>query len=168
MQGKKLRPSGRLQARDRRRAAIHEASHIVVAAHYGCEVWGGIFEHPEATDDDLTTWVGKTTFNREAITSDGAFNIGVAGCLAECINDDLYWDSQDPYVLRFELIEGMSPTDRALARIDELPEDDDDPFFLALADKVELAHSLVRRLWPEIWGMSRQLIEEHKMISHSD
>lgn len=77
----------RVQARDRRRAAIHEASHLVIARHFkvpgiGAAIW------PTGTIDPRcsVTWTGQFSIPRGAwnrLSGRRAAMIGVAGALAE-------------------------------------------------------------------------------------
>jgi hypothetical protein len=54
----------RIEARDRRKVAIHEAGHAVIARHIGVHVeWAEIFRNPVAGEGEKT-WIGRIRFER--------------------------------------------------------------------------------------------------------
>ncbi|EBU7498354.1 hypothetical protein DK058_26140, partial [Salmonella enterica subsp. enterica serovar Typhi] len=77
----------RINARDRRKAAIHEAGHMVVASALGYYPRGWIFENEHVSDPlDQKMWGGRTTI-RGLVDLDDRKLIGVAGFVAETIWD---------------------------------------------------------------------------------
>ncbi|WP_159716393.1 hypothetical protein [Geminicoccus flavidas] len=78
----------RVMAWDRRRAAIHEAGHLVMARHLGIrDGWAVIFPRPDAAADDKT-WGGRFSFSSEKAASFSLRKramLHVAGCVAEAV-----------------------------------------------------------------------------------
>jgi hypothetical protein len=79
----------RIEARDRRLAAIHEAAHMVMARHVGVsgvEAW--IVRTPNAGPDEKT-WIGQMQFYpSKRIALRDRIMIGVAGMAATMLIDD--------------------------------------------------------------------------------
>ena len=153
----------RIQAWDRRRAAIHEAGHIVVGRHFGCPMIGQV--HKDGDVDDplkFNTWTGQAGSMDGKLTH-GTFEVGVAGVLAELrYSGDGYYADDPDYC--WEVLSNMSPTDRDLAGVGITCEDHDDPAYCDVAERAGPVYELVCRLWPEIWAASRELIDEHKEL----
>ena len=57
-----MRRLARIEARDRRLAAIHEAAHVVIARRVRVEAAAWIFRRPTADPRREKTWGGQTTF----------------------------------------------------------------------------------------------------------
>jgi len=72
----------RIEARDRRRAAIHEAGHVVIAGRVGVEAAAHIFRHPTADPGLESTWGGLASIYSKPSRPHRAM-IGVAGAVAE-------------------------------------------------------------------------------------
>ncbi len=169
------RKPARIEAWDRRRAAVHEAGHIAVGAHFGVSMFGEIRKERDAEDIMMfNTWTGSVYHRTVDMPTEAAFEVGVAGVLAEMRYqdgaEDAYFD--DPDACRV-MLDGMSPTDRDVAGFD--PWDDD--LSNDTLDRVEAAFKLICTLWPDIWAGSRVLIKQHRersrilretMIEHSE
>lgn len=159
--------NARIQATDRRRAAIHEAGHIVIAHHYGVEAWGEITKSV-APGPHETTWSGCARIHQEAyLPAEGWFDVSVAGALAEFrFTDpgDYDWVFDDPDAVLMSIIFAISPTDRQLSGLRRWPRRTDTPSYWMVHQRLEKTASLVRRLWPEIWSTSRVLIQQRKEI----
>lgn len=143
----------RIIATDRRKAAVHEAGHAVVALHLGVQVQG-VHIRSKPTDDLLSekSYVGQATYS-EPPDVESRRLIAVAGAVAEAVWEDRgptsgCWldEMMDPYF--------MSSTDWAAAGC--APGYPDDDLYLA-AEKVETLLSGV--LWPKLTSLSRRLIE---------
>lgn len=77
--------SARLEASDRRTAAIHEAGHVVVGRHMGVKVFGAGIRRNIGHDSPLEkNWGGSTEFDRNAPIHSLAL-MGVAGMVAEAV-----------------------------------------------------------------------------------
>jgi hypothetical protein len=106
--------TARVEARDRRLSAIHEAAHVVIARHVGMPAAAWIYRWP--TDDPMRekTWGGKTILGGKPSRPQRAM-ISVAGAVAEYV-----WDSELDFLRdEGELVwwepEIMSDTDWRLA-----------------------------------------------------
>ena len=152
----------RIQTWDRRRAAIHEAGHVAVAAYYGCELAAYINRNAGVEPSDSNTWGGQAGLvDSYGKPLRGAFEIGVAGVLAELRYSSEDYDADDPDFC-WQVLGNMSPSDRALAGIGDTCEDYDDPAYWEVPERAGPVYELVCRLWPEIWATSRKLIDESK------
>jgi len=160
----------RIQARDRRQAAIHESGHAIISEHLGYKAYARIFPNADAlTQDPIidNTWLGRTT-RRISREPDDEFKISVAGGIAEYFwlhkNEDydplttLDWD--DNAYLIFE--ERMSPSDKETAGLKQDYYDDIEDQSKErheIASKILEAAQLVYNLWPDIVQSSRELID---------
>ena len=95
--------------------------------------------------------------------SGGAFEIGVAGVLAELrySGDGYYADDPDNC---WVALGNMSPSDCDLAGIEATGEDCDGPAYWEVPERAGPVYDLICRLWPEIWAASQDLIDQHKEI----
>ena len=99
-------PPCRIEAYDRRTAAVHEAGHIVVGRALGFTVYGYIFRDGEP-NLEWKSWLGKTDISHEQSfvpLNDAKLRIAVAGAVAEfCwrrteiedLLDDIRWTEVD-------------------------------------------------------------------------
>jgi hypothetical protein len=132
----------RAQARDRRHAAVHEASHIIVARHFGCEVTSA-----------ERSWAGRmqwTGFNRISIQARRM--IGVAGAVA----DHLWFGGWIEDFLRDA--SSMSASDYEVA--DYRPNEWGDALMEAAADVGELLRRDGSNWYSLIMAEARRLIME--------
>jgi hypothetical protein len=153
-----LRPSrlspARIEARDRRNAAIHEAGHVVMARHVGVHVeWAEIWPNDHA-DEGEKAWIGRCRFHRPRPVSQARMAmIAVAGTIAEHVWDDdcdfLRAESEWPW----EEESIMSPSDWLLAGVD--PGSPTPDFMRAVRKVIDL---LTGPLKPELYATARRLI----------
>jgi hypothetical protein len=140
--------SKRILARDRRMAAVHEASHVVVARRFALRMSSAWIVPNEGGESDEKTWIGRVQI--ESVDKADQLSrrmIGVAGAVAEHLwqrgwIEDVYPD-------------GMSETDWALAGCD--PDEPDD----LLMDAGEEVGRLFERdglRWQELLAETRRLI----------
>ena len=142
-----------MKAYDRRRTAIHEAGHAVIAMHLGVAV-AGVYISPSRAKDLLSekSYIGQTVFGSSA--DDNQYRlICVAGAVAEHV-----WIARGaPHEYWFdELSEphSMSPTDWAGTGCE--PGEPDE----ALIDAAEAVEDLLRgELRPSLIALARKLIE---------
>ena len=96
-----------ISAIDRRRAAIHEAGHVVMARHIGLtNVSAWLEEMPDSADDILyeKLWIGHTTYLQSGIIgkklSDKKLAMfAVAGAVSECCWQRNLYDETLDYAL---------------------------------------------------------------------
>ena len=149
----------RINARDRRRAAAHEAGHIVVAQHFGIAVLGAAI-WPVNREDPLleATWSGQISVFRGSDNRPDVWRaIGIAGTVAEAIWFDrdgqadleLFWD------FAFDEVAAMSPSDWRLCCAE--PEIDSEELETAAAD---VAGLLLGELRETLIKTARRLIIE--------
>lgn len=81
--------SARIEARDRRLAAVHEAAHVVIARRVRVEAAAWIFRRPTADPRREKTWGGQTTFYSQFSRPQHRRMIAVAGAIAEHV-----WDGE--------------------------------------------------------------------------
>jgi len=156
---KKKAPSpARVEALDRREAAVHEAGHVVIARHVGADVLWAYITRTSNPGPDEKTWIGQARIER--LEGRRRVMIGVAGAVAEYVwngeRDDLrdeegWWDTAI-----------MSPTDWLDAGVGP----GDEPFgitrgpgaaaFFRTINKV--IHLLEGPLRAELFATSRRLI----------
>lgn len=81
---------------DRRRSAIHECGHIIVARHYGLQASATIWRHYPDNPIEERFWCGSTRYQRP-LTSRHSRRIAIAGVVAELM-DGLYdeeWELEE-------------------------------------------------------------------------
>jgi hypothetical protein len=109
------RSPSRIEARDRRLSAIHEAGHAVIARHVGARVeWAEIWRNP-APDEGEKTWIGRIRFEGLSHPRPRVAMIAVAGAIAEHVwrDDADFLENEGEWAWDEEAI--MSPTDWAMA-----------------------------------------------------
>lgn len=150
----------RVSAFDRRKAAIHEAGHVVVADHVNRDrqVRGAsahIFRN--ATDDhrNQKTWLGKAEFSDSYLSPFDRRMIACAGEAAELI-----WEKSEPEPFDWWCPEAMSPSDWKLAECEP-----GEPDELCCEAIEELARLLSRDgpLWRDVTHEARRLIVDERM-----
>jgi hypothetical protein len=82
---------GAIKEKDKRKAARHEAGHIVYAQAMGVRIWGWLYQNPDPPMNfqeafEKRYWLGRSAFSGDKfwslnVTQRAAF--GVAGCIAE-------------------------------------------------------------------------------------
>jgi hypothetical protein len=124
----------RVEALERRGAAIHEAGHVVIARHVGADVLrASIFRNPDVTPDEVT-WVGQATAGGPHVSRSHMTMIGVAGAISERV-----WDGEEEF-LRWDDAwtdaDIMSPTDWQMAGAE--PGEPDEAFMCAVEEVLNL------------------------------
>jgi len=165
----------RIQARDRRSAAIHEAGHLIISWHlnYGADAW--ILPHDDVLDQckkslakdmelplDDNTWGGSCrTYFLYCKNPDDKFRVGVAGAIANFFfrDEDMGFLHDD--MMLEDFFDTMSPTDKKTAYLKDFNEYKPEELFEIKKGLVETAE-LIQNLWPYIVTMSRILIDEWK------
>ncbi|WP_438748376.1 hypothetical protein [Pararhizobium sp. O133] len=154
----------RMEAYDRRLAAIHEAGHALMAIHLGYTADAWI--HRNETVDHLRekTWLGHMTMYDLPTVSDHQHvrMVAVAGMVAEtlwkCGHDEEYadpWGWED-YLLDED---SMSPSDWRLAGC--APGEPDDDLFDVVA---QVGMLFMGDLWSTLTRMSRSLMGDAESI----
>ena len=144
----------RIKAWDRRRAAIHEAAHLIMARRYGLKAWGKI-SRPYGANVEIAgqwakTWVGQAhMIDVQTLSPLRRLRIAIAGFIAECLlegddgtfTDEMGWS-----------LEAMSDSDWHLSgyRPDLL----DGHFMKATRD----VGRYLETHWHDVRAMSRVLI----------
>jgi hypothetical protein len=157
----------RISASDRRKLAVHEAGHAVIALHLGYDPDVAIWY--TGSDDPLTekAWLGQTRMSMPPTTPvEHHRMIGVAGMVAEDIWANRHaWDAYaDPWYWEDTLWDPdcMSPTDWRLCGYA------DGEFDNYLTDTAaEVARLLTGELWPNLIATSRWLITEARQRGSS-
>jgi len=93
-----------IEAIERRRIAVHEAGHVIIARHLGVGAQAIIHPNPVPSEDEKS-WLGKTFLSDFPNRKAGRM-IGVAGVVAEHL-----WGGQNIHDLDFEDPDVMSWTD---------------------------------------------------------
>jgi hypothetical protein len=136
-----------IEDRDKRRAAYHEAGHVVVAVSLGCQrVTAELGENENGGPEELH-WIGRTGYRDGSASEDVEAAIGWAGQAAELIltNDEFaeWWDDQ---------IEEMSASDRSLV---EHRED--------WSHDCTLAVDTLKRQWDYVERIADALMQHHAL-----
>lgn len=154
----------RMEAYDRRLAAIHEAGHALIAIHLGYKAHAWI--HRNETADPLRekTWLGHMTVHNLP-TEPGHPHVrmvAVAGMVGEtlwkCGHDEEYaepWGWED-YLLDEA---SMSPSDWRLSGC--VPGEPDDDLFHVVA---QVGALFMGESWPKLNTMSRRLMCDTKPL----
>ena len=140
-------------ARDRRLAAVHEAGHVVVAAHFGLPPARARIWRADAPMPDGRAWIGRIRFRGlDGLSSLERRMLGCAGAAAE-----LCWQHEDIHPDHWIEADHMSEADWRLAGC-ALGEPDD----ICIEAIEELQHLLSEDgpLWSDLLRQARQLIVE--------
>jgi hypothetical protein len=152
-----------ISAIDRRRAAIHEAGHVVMARHIGLtNVSAWLEEMPDSADDILyeKLWIGHTTYLQSGIIgkklSDKKLAMfAVAGAVSECCWQRNSYDETLDYDTWYDA-DTMSESDWAGCRCEP---GDPSPQLLSTIEAVFLLFDReTGKLWPALLSESRRLI----------
>ena len=149
----------RIEAVDRRLAAIHEAGHCIVTQWLGCSVIHCYIRPSELTAAEWThdkMWLGRTCANLKDAKPGQRRKIALAGALAElgwmgsegCSSGEML---QDPFF--------MSPSDWSLAGCEP-----GEPTAALERDFGRVQPMLIRggKLWPDLLETARELIVESR------
>jgi len=149
----------RISAFDRRKAAIHEAGHVVVADHLNRNNFvqsasARIFRNPTSDPRSEKTWLGQARHSPDFLSPFELRMVACAGAAAEFI-----WSGSDPEPDDWWDPESMSPSDWRLAECQP-----GEPDELCCEAIEELAKLLARdgRLWREVTHEARYLIEDER------
>lgn len=154
----------RIEARDRRAAAVHEAGHLVIARHFHAvsdedvtylfpraRIWRS------ATMESLweKTWLGECRgFDFRSLSQTQRRMFGIAGYVAEAMWRD-GWSDDDLDLLSYDY-DDLSDTDkRACEPLGE-------PLERAARRVANLFDRYDGKLWPDVLRVSRQLIVESR------
>src|ERR1700756_1575715 len=86
----------RVSARDRRRAAVHEAGHEVMASHLGIWSVEAEIRKVEPRDNTEKEWVGSVRWLVDGAAARKRMMVAVAGFVAEaCWNGEVFEDLCD-------------------------------------------------------------------------
>jgi hypothetical protein len=151
--------AARIEALDRRKSAVHEAGHEVIARHVGAGCINA-WIHPTETNgvaDPLLerTWNGHCRVLLSTTTAESRRMIAVAGAVAERVCG-VWGDAPNAYSLIecFEWSEDtMSPADWKMAGVE--PGKPDDAFMQAVEDVIDLLDGPLK---PELYATARELI----------
>jgi len=142
----------RVRAADRRRTAVHEAGHYVMAQHHGCLVFGvRIWPNDHSDLVGETTWLGHCQLNWWQASLKIRRLIAVAGVAAVSIwnrdlcGDDLDWCDPDITSESDWRLAGCTPGEPT-------------KHFLSAVDKAFAMFSPDGELWPKVLSKSRELI----------
>jgi hypothetical protein len=153
-----LRAAGsRVSARDRRRAAVHEAGHVVVARHLGVRILQAEIRKIEPQDSTEKEWVGSVQCLTEGVVASKRKVLAVAGLVAEAC-----WDG-GMFSELYDALE-LSPGDMSQADWDHsgcLPGEPSEQF----GDEMEQAFELLNRETGKLW--SALLVEARVLIVRS-
>ena len=143
----------RVLARDRRLAAVHEAGHVVVAAHFGLHRAKARIRRADAPMPDGRAWTGRVQIHDlDVLSSLERRMLGCAGAAAE-----LCWQHEDLHPDYWIDADHMSESDWRLAGC-PLGEPDD----ICVEAIEELQHLLSEDgpLWSDLLRQARQLMVE--------
>jgi hypothetical protein len=146
----------RIEARDRRRVALHEAGHVAIARHVGIRASAAIFRHADADAMNEKTWSGQAsfdmrTFNRRSIIR--TTMVAVAGAIAE----DADSRDSDPDLFDWYEPDIMSESDWRFAYC--APGEPNPTLFRAARRVHDLLHGELRA---DLYAIARQLIRDAK------
>ena len=150
-----MRPGNpkRVLARDRRLAAVHEAGHLVVAAHFGLKRAKARIRRAEAPMPDGRAWTGRVQFaGLDVLSSLERRMLGCAGAAAE-----LCWQHEDIHPDYWIEADRMSESDWRLAGC-LLGEPDD--LCIEAIEELQYLLSEDGPLWGDLLRQARQLIVE--------
>ena len=153
-----LKKPARIEERDRRLAAIHEAGHVVIARHLGAWVTQAYIARHRPAHQFEKTWTGEcgvVWIEHKVSPAHDAMIVAVAGAVAEHIwmgdGDFLREDGEWPW--EEEAI--MSQSDWRLAGVE--PGKPTPDFMLAVGEVLDL---LTGPLKPELYATARRLIAD--------
>jgi len=143
----------RVLARDRRLAAVHQAGHVVVAAHFGLKPARARIRRVDAPMPDQRVWTGRIQFSGLDILSPlERRTLGCAGVAAE-----LVWRREDLHPDHWIEAGHMSASDWRLSGCE--PGEPDDLCIEAI-EELQYLLSEDGPLWSDLLRQARQLIIE--------
>jgi hypothetical protein len=162
----------RVEARDRRTAALHEAGHIVMARHFRFPCEASVWPHHEQNGQTLgedRIWLGRTEISSRVIFKSGAVKIktptrkqhrmiAVAGSVAQNLWRYRHLDDQGFLDLNCgEFIDDISDSDWHLLQLD--PFKQTTQFFRLVVNAAMILRPNTGALWPQLIRVSRELID---------
>ena len=151
----------RVMAWDRRRAAIHEAGHLVMARHLGMhDVCAVIFPRPDAAADE-NTWGGRFGFFSNKAASFSLRKramLHVAGCVAETVWRRRNGGESGWWAETLAWPEAMSDSDWAGTGCD--PGEPTGKLLRAAEEVERLLEPGTGKLWPALMVSARELIRK--------
>jgi hypothetical protein len=148
-----MRPvrSKRVTARDRRLAAVHEAGHVVVAAHFGLYPARARISRAKSPMPDQRAWIGRVQFaGLDLLSSLERRMLGCAGAAAE-----LCWQHEDIHLDYWIEADRMSESDWRLAGC---PLGEPDDMCIEALEELQYLLSEDGPLWSDLLRQARQLI----------
>lgn len=146
----------RIEAIDRRRAAIHEAGHLVVAAsfgHYPSSAWIARADVADLKNERL--WHGRVQFlTLDRLDALQRRMVGCAGAVAE-----LSWCREDVEPTIWGELDLMSPSDWKLCGVVQL-----DGLCVEALERLQYLLSEGGPLWNGMLRQARRLIVEARQI----
>ena len=150
-----MRPGSveRVMARDRRLAAVHEAGHVVVAAHFGLHPAHARLWRADSPMPDGRAWIGRVQFRGlDVLSSLERRMLGCAGAAAE-----LCWQREDVHPDCWIEADRMSESDWRLAGC---PLGEPDDMCIEAIEELQCLLSEDGPLWSDLLRQARQLIVE--------
>ena len=150
-----MKPVGAMRtiARDRRLAAVHEAGHVVVAAHFGLHSARAWIRPADAPMPDGRAWIGRVQFRGlDVLSSLERRMLGCAGAAAE-----LCWRREDIHPDYWIEADRMSDSDWRLA---DCPLGEPDDMCIEAIEELQCLLSEDGPLWSDLLRQARQLIVE--------
>jgi hypothetical protein len=144
-----------MEALDRRRSAVHEAGHFVVARHLGVRVCGAYISRVRDPSLDEPSWTGRMSIERRAYVRSSRRRlcmVAVAGAVAEDVWFKGYTCPDD--LLEFE--GDLSLTDWALAGC--VPGEPDRKMLRAAEEVADLLSREGGVLWQPLCLVARALL----------
>jgi hypothetical protein len=144
----------RVSARDRRRAAVHEAGHVVVARHLGIVTLQAEIRKIEPQDFTEKQWVGSVQCMTRGVVASKCRVVAVAGLVAEaCWDGGIFYELYD--ALEFSP-EDMSQSDWDLSGCP--PGEPSKQFWDAMEQAFDLLNRETGKLWNALLMEARCLI----------
>jgi hypothetical protein len=141
--------SKRFASRDRRRAAIHEAGHAIVARHFGAEADAHIVRHALG-DLDNKAWTGQCRWRRTGLDQRAVRLICLAGYAANMI-----WDSDADAGL-----DALYDDPQAFSKSDASGID-----FALLDDDYDAVLAILHEHWDDVVVLARSLITDARDVA---
>ena len=155
----------RIEAKDRRCAAVHEAGHITMARHIGLLGAHASLQRIQSTNLLYEkSWIGQTRYlaperTGTTLSSRNRVMFAVAGTVAEFCWQRISFDETEDAWYEPEV---MSPTDWAGCNCE--PGDPTEQLFAVIETAFSLFDRRSGKLWPEVLNEARLLIEDSRRL----
>ena len=141
-----------LESIDRRRVAIHEAGHTVIARELGILEFGATLTRCADSDPrESTWWSGQHRARLDRVPRRAQTMYAVAGMVAE-----ICWEGETPLEIDWDDPEILSPTDWGRAGCD--PGIPNDALYKAVVSAFAVLNRTDGPLWPDLVREARRLI----------